>query len=406
MEQYKVLLIEDDDTAREQLARVIKKEGFTVLIAMNGQEGLDLFKSENPHIIITDIKMPHIDGMEVLYTVKKLSPFTQVILITGHGEVDTAISALHEGAMDYLKKPLDLDLLFLALGRAKEKVNEFKNVVLYPTLLIAEDDQLAREKLTIVLEKENWKVVAVANGEEAMEVFQKQKIDIALLDIKMPKMDGLTTLHRMREITTDFEVIVLTGYGDEASAITALRDGATNFLKKPIDLDQIIVTIEKAIDKLNSTRALKFRIRELELAHELIAKITSEKEIVIDTRKYSRQDTRNFAMELLNSIPVGLIAVMQNLKIKYTNQFILEMLGYTPTQIDEEFIQKLTTQGMTDLNFAQLKTEIKTVLNSPDGVIKMLKLDENSFITLVSVFILEDEKNEKAVILVMKGKGK
>ncbi len=103
MVKLKVLLIEDDEVARLSLKRVIDKEGYETLTAVDGYEGLNLFRSEKPDIVITDIKMPNIDGTEVVHTVKDISPSTEIILVTGHGDYDTAILALRDGVLDYLK---------------------------------------------------------------------------------------------------------------------------------------------------------------------------------------------------------------------------------------------------------------------------------------------------------------
>lgn len=84
-----------------------------------------------------------------------------------------------------------------------------------------EDEETTRTRLGRVLEKENWKVFLASDGEEGVKIFTENKIDVALIDIKMPKKDGLQTLHELRGITDDFEAIVLTGYGDESAAITS-----------------------------------------------------------------------------------------------------------------------------------------------------------------------------------------
>jgi len=278
MEDCKVLIMEDDESARNMLARVIKKEGFTVLTAENGRIGLEIFKKENPLIVISDLKMPEMSGLEALKEIKKFSPRAQFILMTAFGEVDTAIEALREGALDYIKIPIDLDVLTLALGRAKEKIQEENKLYeFFPQILLAEDDDMARERLTSILKKENWKIIAAPDGEQALKIFQQEKIDIFLTDIKMPHLDGLEALHEMRKLSNDFEAIIMTGYGDEASAIKAMHEGAMNFLKKPIDLDNLSVLIEKAIEKLHITRSLKYRTREVELANQIINKISEQK---------------------------------------------------------------------------------------------------------------------------------
>ncbi len=158
----------------------------------------------------------------------------------------------------------------------QERIDEYKQAEGFPALLLAEDDISARQHLSKILKKEGWQVFEAGDGEQVLEIFQERKVDIAILDIKMPKMDGLTAMCRMREITEDFEVIILTGYGDGSTIVEAMRKGVANFLKKPIDLDELMLVITKALEKLNLRRLLKYRTRELELAKEIIAKITTE----------------------------------------------------------------------------------------------------------------------------------
>ena len=404
MEEYKVLVIEDDETAREQLAKVIQKEGFEVVMAEDGRVGLEMFKNEHPEIVITDLKMPGIDGLEVMRKVRRFSTNVPIILITAYGETDTAISALREGALDYLKKPLDLELLILALGRAREKIIEYKKAPPFPNLLLADDEEMTRRRLARVLEKEDWKVFQASDGEEALNVFQQTKIDIVLLDIKMPKKDGIQTLHEMRNITANFEAIILTGYGDESSAIQAMRDGAINFLKKPIDLDQMVVSVEKAIEKLTSDRALKYRIRELELAQEIIAKITAEKEIVVDVRKGTRKSSVAFAQKLLNAMPVGLVVLDKEMKIRYANRHFAGVIEYQKEEIDKEFIQRLgQVGGIKELSYDSLMSTVNKLFESPVGTLEDISIGKDAHIILTTMTILGDEKKENVVLILLRG---
>ena len=123
MDYCKVLIIEDDESARVRLAREIKKEGFSAITAENGRIGLELFEKECPDIVLSDLKMPEMSGMEVLKKIKQVSPATLFILMSSYGDMDTVIEALREGAFDYIKKPIDLDMLTQILKRAKEELD-------------------------------------------------------------------------------------------------------------------------------------------------------------------------------------------------------------------------------------------------------------------------------------------
>ena len=403
MEKYKVLLIEDDDTSREQLVKAIRKEGYEVLAAENGGAGLEVFKKELPEIVITDLKMAGVDGLEVMHTVRRLSTDVQVIVITAYGETDTAISALREGALDYLKKPLDLDLLTTALGRAREKIIEHKKSIPFPTLLLAEDDGPTRDRIARVLEKEGWKVFAAADGEEAINVFEQRKIDIVLLDIKMPKKDGLQALHEMRGISDDFEAIVFTGYGDETSAIQALRDGAINFLKKPVDLEELVLAVEKGLEKLHTERSLKYRTRELELSKQIVAKITGEKEIVVDVRDNTRKPARDFAQRILDAMPVGLAILDRDMKMPYANGQLVTAIEYQPEKIDEQFVQSLTKMGIKGLSYESLMSSVNKVFESPKGTLEIMSVGKYAYLILTTITILREEKQEEVVLIGIRG---
>jgi len=405
METYKVLIIEDDEIARKRLARFIQKEGFNVVTAENGQTGLKSFRKDRPEIVVTDLRMPDIDGLEVMRTVRRSSTNVPIILITAFGETDVAISALREGALDYLKKPIDIDLLSLALGRAKEKVAEYKETLTFPNLLLADDDVVSRRLLARVLEREGWKVFQADDGEDALNIFQQTKIDVVLTDIKMPKKDGLQTLHEMRGITKDFEAIILTGYGDESSAIQAMRDGAVNFLKKPIDLDQMVVAVEKAIDKINSDRALTYRTRELELAKEVIAKITSDEEIVLDVSQGTWDLAGNFAQKLLDAIPIGLVVLNEDMKIRYLNRHVAKIVDFQTESIDEEFVQRLAKIGMQELSYELLASTINKLFESPMGALESISIGGDACMTLTTMTILGTEKKESVVLVLMRGEG-
>ncbi|QWR76429.1 response regulator [Candidatus Magnetomonas plexicatena] len=398
---YKVLLIEDDDTARKQLAKFVQKERFEVVQAENGRVGIELFESEHPHIVLTDLKMPDIDGMEVVHTVKRLSPETEIIVFTGYGEVDTAIAAIREGVLDYLKKPIDLDALSMALGRASEKISMRHSEQLYPHILLAEDEETPRIRLKRILEKENWRVFDVSNGEEALSTFISTKMDIVLLDIKMPKLDGLEALHQMRAINDDFEAIIFTGYGDEHSAINAMRCGAVSFLRKPVDLDQLIATIEKALEKLYRDRALRYRTRELELAKQILAHITDEEEVILNIHKNVVEQSLTFAQKLMDSIPTPVIVINKDLTIIYMNKSMLEALDFTPKRIDEKLLENLKNLGIKDLSIEQITNAIDILFLEP-GKLEILKTGAHSLITLTLITVVGDVK-EHYVLMAMRG---
>jgi anti-anti-sigma factor len=117
----KILVIDDEKPTLMMFRLTLAAYGYDVLTAENGQEGLELFERERPRIVLTDIKMPGMNGIEVLQRIKAIDPATEVIVITGHGDMDLAIQALNLDATDFINKPIQRHLLEAAIRRAQDR---------------------------------------------------------------------------------------------------------------------------------------------------------------------------------------------------------------------------------------------------------------------------------------------
>jgi two-component system response regulator AtoC len=116
----KILVIDDDESIRQTLSNYLKRLGYSVLSAEDGKIGFDIIQNQQPDLIISDIKMPNLTGLELLKKVKEIDPLTKIILITAHDDVQTTIDAMQNGAYDYLEKPLDIERLKVTIARALE----------------------------------------------------------------------------------------------------------------------------------------------------------------------------------------------------------------------------------------------------------------------------------------------
>ena len=119
-----ILLVEDEANARKGLTQFLQGLDYDVITAANGNEAMALFKSEKPDLVISDIRMPEMDGIETLKRIKAIHPLVEVIMLTGHATFETAIQGMKLGAFDYLMKPCEIDDLITKLEAAKKKHQE------------------------------------------------------------------------------------------------------------------------------------------------------------------------------------------------------------------------------------------------------------------------------------------
>lgn len=112
----KILVIDDEAIVRTSCERTLAPEGYEVRVATGGKEGLDVLEEERFNLVLLDLKMPDIDGIDVLNTIKKKWPETKVVMITGYSTVDTAVQALRLGAFNFIEKPFTPDTLISAVN--------------------------------------------------------------------------------------------------------------------------------------------------------------------------------------------------------------------------------------------------------------------------------------------------
>lgn len=121
MDNRTILIVEDDLRVGESLRLLFKKKGYSVLLASNGKEGLQVFRHETVDLVITDVVMPKMGGLELLEAVKSLRPETEVIVISAQGTIEKAVQAMKAGAFDFIEKPINPRVISLLVERALEK---------------------------------------------------------------------------------------------------------------------------------------------------------------------------------------------------------------------------------------------------------------------------------------------
>lgn len=150
------------------------------------------------------------------------------------------------------------------------------------SILIVDDEPLIQELLSEVLEKEGYQVTSVSNGYQALKKIHQGYFDVVITDVRMPKIDGITLLKKIKELSPATSVIVITAYGSIDDAVKAMKMGASDYLTKPIIPDQIKITIQKISQYQNLLREnqyLKWEVNSFYSGSELVGKSSAMKEV-------------------------------------------------------------------------------------------------------------------------------
>lgn len=150
-----ILIVDDEEGLRKVLGITLEDVGYQVLTAGNGEDALRIFKEVRPPVVLTDIKMPGMDGIELLQKIKSENPDAEVIMITGHGDMNLAIESLKYEAADFITKPINQDALEIALKRAYEKISIRQQLKAHTENL----EKLVREKSAQLIELERQTAV-------------------------------------------------------------------------------------------------------------------------------------------------------------------------------------------------------------------------------------------------------
>ncbi|MBW1842498.1 MAG: response regulator [Deltaproteobacteria bacterium] len=151
----KILLVDDEEGIRKVLGIYLMDDGYEVSTAESGEEALEIFRKIQPPIVLTDIKMPGMDGIELLQKIKAENSDTEVIMITGHGDIDLTIKSLQYDAADFITKPINDEALEVALKRARERISMKMKLKAYTEDL----ERLVQEKTRQLVQSEKLAAV-------------------------------------------------------------------------------------------------------------------------------------------------------------------------------------------------------------------------------------------------------
>jgi two-component system response regulator HydG len=222
-----ILVVDDNRDLLETFAMILKRRGFTVQTATDGLSAVNKFKEQSFDVTLMDIVMPEMNGVEAFKKIKEIHPGASIILMTAYSDEELIQNARNGGARQIIHKPIRVDQLIKLIDEAADG----------QPILVVDDDADICETLTRVLESQGYDVLTAGSGEEAVTITQDKDCQLAIIDVKLPDIDGLETLLRLKEINPDILIIMMTGFRNEVKEALdkAQAASAITCLYKPFD---------------------------------------------------------------------------------------------------------------------------------------------------------------------------
>ncbi|MBP1604337.1 MAG: ntrC, partial [Acidobacteria bacterium] len=139
-----------------------------------------------------------------------------------------------------------------------------------PRILVIDDEAAIRDSMRMILEYEGYEFLAAATGEEGIALVERESVDLVFLDIKMPGMDGLEVLGRLKAVAEDLPVVMISGHGTVATAVEATKLGAFDFIEKPLATERILLAIRNALGFRRLRDENQTLAKTIELRHDMV----------------------------------------------------------------------------------------------------------------------------------------
>jgi len=235
--KLQVLIVDDDQDHAESVADILEMRGYAVELAASGEQGVDRFQASDFHIVLMDVKLPGMNGVETFAEFKRIRPDARVPMMTGFSVEALVAEAVGNGALGVLYKPFAISDLLDTLERVKPR----------GMVLVADDDPEFASSIEPVLRRNGYAVEIARNGREALKKARAPGITCLVLDLRMPLLSGLEVYLKLKEAGAPAPTIFVTGCAEaHAEALRQVNGFGRGLLVKPFDPADLLRAVEEA----------------------------------------------------------------------------------------------------------------------------------------------------------------
>ncbi len=248
IQRERILVVDDEQNMRITLADILGDEGYDVDTAASGEEAVELCSQQGYSIVLLDVRMPGIDGVEAFKQIRRHQEGVRVIMMSAYSLDDLKDAALDDGAVAFLAKPLDVQQVIRLIGEVRDTA-----------ILVVENDEPTATALHDRLKDQGYRVTVTRSPHDALELAEQIRFDLIFIDAELPAMNGLELYLAIKKVTPHAVAIMISGMEDEFEAIAkeAVRRTAYTILKKPLDLDLVLTLLERITSQRASNHIRK-----------------------------------------------------------------------------------------------------------------------------------------------------
>jgi len=253
-----ILVVDDEVVFCELLKTLLKGHGHDVLTANNGRQALALFKEHRPRFTMLDLRMPQMDGLEVLKEIRAIDTKAAVMILTAWGSDALELQARKLGVTDFLSKSLSLDTIVASLQRglmeaaptaggtrtAEEKKRAIAGMLKADTILLVDHKPQTSEPLSRFLTQRGYQVHVAKDSPTILESVSREKPQLVIIDMDLPGLKGIEVLRTLRAKNYTGGFVMMTANQDDALHKEALELGSADILGKPVEPERLLVAVQ------------------------------------------------------------------------------------------------------------------------------------------------------------------